>query len=74
MGILDCWGQTNNPALHDKKFLDKKMNVPFIENNMVEIYTTSQPCNVYFYTQVNNYIAKFQNCPVFIAVNPDVIV
>lgn len=28
-----------------------------------------QPCDVYFYTQVENYIQKFQNCPGSIKAN-----
>jgi hypothetical protein len=68
--ILDSWGGQINPALYDKKFVDEN-DEPTCSLKIIPLKYTPlcQPCDVYFYRQVKNYIAKFQNCPVIIAAN-----
>jgi hypothetical protein len=68
--ILDSWGGQINPALYDEKFVDEN-DVPTCSLKIIPPKCTPlcQPCAVYFYRQVKNYIAKYQNCPVIIATN-----
>jgi hypothetical protein len=68
--ILDSWGGQINPAIYDEKFVDEN-DEPTCSLKIIPPKCTPlcQPCDVYFYKQVKNYIAKFQNCPVIIAAN-----
>jgi hypothetical protein len=73
--ILDSWGGQINPAIYDEKFVDEN-DEPTCSLKTIPPKCTPlcQPCYVYFYRQVTNYIAKFQNCSVIIAANRELLV
>jgi len=57
-----------------ESFLDED-NGPTYSLEIIRLKCTPpyQPCDVYFYRQVKNYSAVFQNCLVLIAANCEVI-
>jgi hypothetical protein len=68
--IIDSQGGHTNPALNDEKFLDRS-DEPTCSLKIIlpKCRPLCWPCDMYFFRQVKNYIAKFQNCPVFTAAN-----
>ena len=60
--IVDSWGGQTSPAIYDQKFIDEN-NLSTCTLKIIPPKCTPlcQPCDVYFYRQIKNYIARFQN-------------
>ncbi|GFT84611.1 HTH CENPB-type domain-containing protein [Trichonephila clavipes] len=61
--LIDSWGGQTNPVLYDKIFTDDK-GIPTCTMKVIPPKCTPlvQPCDVYFYRQVKNFIKRLQNC------------
>ncbi|XP_024886634.1 uncharacterized protein LOC112464075 [Temnothorax curvispinosus] len=61
--LVDSWGGQTKPEMYDEIFLDDKRLptciVKFIPPKCTPLV---QPCDVYFYRQVKNFIKRLQNC------------
>jgi hypothetical protein len=70
MPILDSWRGQTNPSLCSEKFVNEN-DEPTCSLKIILLECTPicQPPDVYFYRQVKNYDAKFQNFLVLIAAN-----
>jgi hypothetical protein len=65
--ILDSWGGQMNPSLYDEKFAKNNDSTYSLKIILLKCTPVCQPDGVYFYGQVKNYIAKFENCLVLLA-------
>lgn len=61
--LIDSWGGQTNPQLYDELFQDEE-GLPTCSIKVIPPKCTPlvQPCDVYFYRQVKNFIKKIQNC------------
>ncbi|GFX69086.1 HTH CENPB-type domain-containing protein [Trichonephila clavipes] len=61
--LIDSWGGQTNPVLYDEIFTDDK-GIPTCTMKVISSKCTPlvQPCDVYFYRQVKNFIKRLQNC------------
>ncbi|GFW48769.1 HTH CENPB-type domain-containing protein [Trichonephila clavipes] len=61
--LIDSWGGQTNPVLYDEIFTDDK-GIPTCTMKVIPPKCTPlvQPCDVYFYRQVKNFIKRLQNC------------
>ncbi|GFT57299.1 HTH CENPB-type domain-containing protein [Trichonephila clavipes] len=61
--LIDSWGGQTNPVLTDEIFTDDK-GIPTCTMKVIPPKRTPlvQPCDVYFYRQVKNFIKRLQNC------------
>ncbi|GFW78911.1 HTH CENPB-type domain-containing protein [Trichonephila clavipes] len=61
--LIDSWGGQTNPVLYDEIFTDDK-GIPTCTMKVIPPKCTplGQPCDVYFYRQVKNFIKRLQNC------------
>ncbi|XP_036144190.1 uncharacterized protein LOC118646035 [Monomorium pharaonis] len=61
--LVDSWEGQTKPEIYDEIFLNDDYlptcTVKFIPPKCTPLV---QPCNVYFYRQVNNFIKRLQNC------------
>ncbi|XP_036139694.1 uncharacterized protein LOC118644689 [Monomorium pharaonis] len=61
--LVDSWGGQTKPEIYDEIFLNDEhlptCTVKFIPPKCTPLV---QPCDVYFYRQVKNFIKKLQNC------------
>ncbi|GFW59534.1 HTH CENPB-type domain-containing protein [Trichonephila clavipes] len=61
--LIDSWGGQTNRVLYDEIFTDDK-GIPTCTMKVIPPKCTAlvQPCDVYFYRQVKNFIKRLQNC------------
>lgn len=61
--LIDSWGGQTKPELYDEIFLDDD-NMPTCTIKVIPPKCTHlvQPCDVYFYRQVKNFIKRLQHC------------
>lgn len=61
--LIDSWGGQTNPQLYDDLYQDAD-GLPTCTIKVIPPKCTPlvQPCDVYFYRQVKNFIKKIQNC------------
>ncbi|XP_020292188.1 uncharacterized protein LOC109858896 [Pseudomyrmex gracilis] len=71
--IIDSWPGQTNPALYDEIFLDDdSAGTCTIKVVPPKCTPLCQPCDVYFYRQVNNFIKRLQNCSTLIEQNREI--
>lgn len=62
--IIDSWGGQTNPALHDEIFENGRGKPTCTLKIIPPKYPPlCQPCDVYFYRQIKNFIKRLQNAP-----------
>lgn len=61
--LIDSWGGQTNPVLYDEIFQDAN-GMPTCSIKVIPPKCTPivQPCDVYFFRQVKNFIKRLQNC------------
>ncbi|XP_032673519.1 uncharacterized protein LOC116845214 [Odontomachus brunneus] len=61
--IIDSWGGQTNSQIYDDIFVDDE-DIPSCQIKIIPPKCTllCQPCDVYFFRQVQNFIKKLQNC------------
>lgn len=61
--IIDSWGGQTNTVMYDEVFRDDR-RLPTCKVQVIPPKCTPlvQPCDVYFYRQVKNFIERLQNC------------
>lgn len=65
--LIDSWDGQTNPALYDEIFQDDEgIGTCTIKVIPPKCTPLCQPCDVYFYRQVKNFIKRLQNCSVLI--------
>ncbi|XP_048509261.1 uncharacterized protein LOC125500394 [Athalia rosae] len=71
--IIDSWGGQSDVSMYDGKFVDED-GMPTCSLKVIPPKCTPlcQPCDVYFYRQVKNYIRRLQNCPVLITLRREI--
>ncbi|XP_076667942.1 uncharacterized protein LOC143368768 [Andrena cerasifolii] len=73
--ILDSWGGQTNPSLYDSKFRDPTSNnTPTCTLKVIPPKCTPlcQPCDVYFFRRIKNFIARLQNAQTLVSENRDI--
>jgi len=71
--IIDSWSGQTNPALYDEIFLDDdNVETCTIKVVLPKCTPLCQPCDVYFYRQVKNFIKRLQNCSTLIEQNREI--
>lgn len=66
--LVDSWGGQTKPELYDENFQDdKKLPTCIIKVIPPKCTPLVQPCDVYFYRQVKNFIKRLQNSATLIA-------
>jgi len=71
--IIDSWGGQTSSILHQLKFTDED-GLPTCTLSIIPPKCTPfcQPCDVYFYRQVKNYIRRIQNAPYLLKHNKEI--
>lgn len=61
--LIDSWGGQTNPVMYNEVFRDDKRQPTYtIQVIPPKCTPLVQPCDVYFYRQVTNFIKRLQNC------------
>lgn len=71
--LIDSWGGQTNPEMYDEIFQDDE-NMPTCSVKVIPPKCTPlvQPCDVYFYRQVKNFIKRLQNCSELLEQNREI--
>lgn len=65
--IIDSWGGQTNPVLYDEIFQNEEEEATcMIKVIPPKCTPLCQPCDVYFYRQVKNFLKRLQNAPTLI--------
>ncbi|XP_071574627.1 uncharacterized protein [Temnothorax nylanderi] len=71
--LIDSWGGQTNPSLYDEIFQnDESIGTCTIKVIPPKCTPLVQPCDVYFYRQVKNFIKRLQNCSHLIEQNREI--
>jgi len=60
--LIDSWQDQIDLTLYDDIFENETGGTSFIKVIPLKCTLICQPCDVYFYRQVNNFIKRLQNC------------